>query len=497
MTLLRQIFLVASCLTAPYAIAQTWESESPGGRGGQQLVRELQQAVANQQLRIDALQKELRLRDRQFEEMKQMLQEMRALHLQGVAGTKVEATAGASTADLSAPAGPAATLVSVNPPIPVSQGRPAQDLAAAPQEKKAEPAKWYEKIHLRGYTQLRYERVVDSEHGSLSNTDGFTIRRARLVFSGDLNNRVSLYFQPDFASSNGGLNFGQIRDLYFDVYLDRDKELRIRAGQSKVPYGFEVLQSSSNRLALERAEALSSAVPNERDMGLFLYYAPSHIRQRFRYLTDSGLKGSGDYGMLAFGVYNGQTANRLDTNSGLHKVARFTYPFQIGRRQIIESSLQAFSGRYIVTDRGAATRGPASWNDARIAASLIVYPQPFGFQAEYNVGRGPEYNVRTGAIENKRLDGGYAQLMYRRRISGSQFLTAFLKSQYYDGGRKTDFDSRRHLLREHEFGAEWQINPAMELTAAFARTDRITEDSRNPANRRKGNLLRLQLQFNY
>jgi hypothetical protein len=46
----------------------------------------------------------------------------------------------------------------------------------------------------------------------------------------------------------GTNNFLQIRDAYFDLSFDAKKEYRVRIGQSKVPYGFENLQSSQNRL---------------------------------------------------------------------------------------------------------------------------------------------------------------------------------------------------------------------------------------------------------
>ena len=91
---------------------------------------------------------------------------------------------------------------------------------------------------------------------------------------------------------------------------DAAKEYRFRVGQSKVPYGFENLQSSQNRLALDRADPLNSAVANERDLGVFFYWAPEEIRKRLSALVSSGLKGSGDYGVLGLGTYNGQTANR-------------------------------------------------------------------------------------------------------------------------------------------------------------------------------------------
>jgi hypothetical protein len=84
-------------------------------------------------------------------------------------------------------------------------------------------------------------------------------------------------------------------------HLIQKKEFRLRVGQSKVPFGFENLQSSQNRLTLDRNDALNSAVANERDLGAFFYWAPSKIRERFAMLVKDGYKGSGDYGVFAFG----------------------------------------------------------------------------------------------------------------------------------------------------------------------------------------------------
>ena len=86
--------------------------------------------------------------------------------------------------------------------------------------------------------------------------------------------------------------------------------------------------------------------------------------------------------------------------------------------------------------------------------------------------------------------------MYRVKL-GNQFLTPFFKTQHYSGGKKHEFDARRHLVREQELGLEWQPNRGLELTAIYTRSDRTFEDSRSPNNRQKGRLLRLQMQFNY
>jgi hypothetical protein len=163
----------------------------------------------------------------------------------------------------------------------------------------------------------------------------------------------------------------------------------------KVPYGFENMQSSQNRLALDRNDALNSAVSNERDFGLFLYYAPTHIRALFRRLVDTGLKGSGDYGMLGLGVYNGQTANQSERNDDKHVVLRAAYPYEFPNGQILEMGASAYRGMFNVTKAavvpvggGAAVtpRGNNNILDERVGAYFVLYPQPFGLQAEYTVG---------------------------------------------------------------------------------------------------------------
>lgn len=151
--------------------------------------------------------------------------------------------------------------------------------------------KWFESVSIRGYSQVRYNRFLETNpllrceqcDRSIGDRGGVFIRRLRVIIFGQIGKRVYYYFQPDFASSASttGLHFGQLRDMYFDVGVDADNEFRFRIGQSKVPFGFENLQSSQNRLPLDRADALNSAVSNERDHGVFFYWAPKSIENCF------------------------------------------------------------------------------------------------------------------------------------------------------------------------------------------------------------------------
>lgn len=114
---------------------------------------------------------------------------------------------------------------------------------------KSKKKSWYEKLTLRGYAQIRLNEVVheaaDSYPAQSANDSGigdnqsFTIRRARIIISGDVHEHLGVYLQPDFASAvsgaGEGIHFVQIRDWYGDLYLDTDKVHRLRIGQSKVP----------------------------------------------------------------------------------------------------------------------------------------------------------------------------------------------------------------------------------------------------------------------
>lgn len=384
-----------------------------------------------------------------------------------------------------------------------SQNSPANESKPKPRPK------WYESISIRGYMQVRYNRLLETNpqlkcdqcDRSIGEGGGLFIRRMRIIFFGQLSERVYFYVQPDFASSASAtaLHFGQIRDMYIDLGLDTKNEFRIRLGQSKVPYGFENMQSSQNRLPLDRNDALNSALSNERDIAAFFYWAPEKIRKRFSFLVSEGYKGSGDYGVVGFGVFNGQTANRPEQNNNLHVVGRVSYPFEVGT-QIIEPSIQAYKGKYAVTadqqSPGVKVKPGANYTDERIAGTFILYPRPFGIHAEYNIGRGPEFNPATDSIETKRLTGGYATLHYMLKAK-DHFIYPFFRMQYYSGGKKFETDARSYGVKEYELGIEWQPLKNFELVAQYTLSKRRFEDFRKQNNTQRGNLLRLQAQLNF
>ena len=410
-------------------------------------------------------------------------------------------------------------LDSINSTAKVKQSENDKNIERENIEKtKAEKGDWYNKISIRGYVQIRYNGLFstndkvsceqcDKSWGTTSidpnakSNNGFFIRRSRIIFSGQVHPNVYFYIQPDFASSpaSGVNHFAQLRDAYADISFDKNREFRVRIGQSKVPYGFENMQSSQNRLALDRNDAINSAAANERDLGVFFYWAPAEIRDRFAMLIKDGYKGSGDYGVFAFGAYNGQTANKSEANRNLHLVTRVTYPFIIGN-QIIEPGLQAYTGKWAFTNElstGVTTADKLNTLDQRVGATFVLYPKPFGIQTEYNIGKGPRYNKFSNTVDVSDLEGGYVTLNYKLDMPNHKYLYPFAKFQYYDGGKKFEKDSRSYVVRDYEFGIEWQPFKAFELVAEWVISDRTFEDSVLKNNRQQGNLLRLQAQFNF
>lgn len=397
-------------------------------------------------------------------------------------------------------------------------------------KEKTEPKKkqWYEKISLRGYGQFRYNYPTFTEDGSaprqhagdtsIAENREFFIRRARLIFFGDISDHLYLYVQPDFASTPNGsvdqIHFAQLRDFYGDVYLDKEKVHRFRIGQSKIPYGWENMQSSSNRLPLDRADSLNSAARNERDLGVFYYYTPKWGQEIFEYISDNGLKGSGNYGIFGVGFYDGQGGSLREQNDSQHFIARLTIPFCMND-QLWEVSMQGFSGDYVVLGEriqplgvapavvplGTRDQGGAKGLlDQRFAWTVVRYPQPFGIQAEYTIGRGPQLNAAQTAVEVDDLHGGYVMANYRYKSDNHGEFWPFLRYQYYRGGYRSASNSPYAEIDEWNMGVEWQIKKEFELVTEYLITDRTnlqTFSSGRSYGQYNGHLLRFQFQINF
>lgn len=410
-------------------------------------------------------------------------------------------------------------------------------------EKKKRDKDWTSHINVRGYVQNRVTPFQSGDEGTVlwpdpsvgDDTSGagrgqtFRIRRARIIFSGKVGDHLDFYIQPDFASTSGDTgNITQLRDAYGDINITKNKVHRIRVGQSKVPFGYENLQSSSNRLSLDRVDALNSAVRDERDTGMFYYYTPETVQELFKEISDKNLKHSGNYGMFGAGIYMGQGANNNDLNDNWHRVVRFTYPWKTDSGQIYEAGIQGYKGRFVRTstairsatgatltptvdtlDRFQGSTTTGEFNDERAAVSFRMYPQPWGLEGEWTWGTTPGYDLSDNKVANRSLHGGYIQgSYYAQDVSlfntNIGLLIPFLKWQYYDGYNKAETNAPQNRVNDWELGVEWQIAPEVELAAVYHRMKRTNMTREGAYNTLVGSYqefeaeaLRLQLQYNF
>jgi hypothetical protein len=139
------------------------------------------------------------------------------------------------------------------------------------------------KIKVSGYIQGRYE--WKDEAGAGLNAAGsapvssnrFRVRRARLktTYQGTLSEFVlQIDAVPPSSSGPDGVT---LKDAEASLFLDENTipssvpfEVRLTVGQFKVPFGFEILQSSGEREMPERSAMMGAFFPGERDRGVRL-----------------------------------------------------------------------------------------------------------------------------------------------------------------------------------------------------------------------------------
>lgn len=456
---------------------------------------------------------------RQIDELKAQVQAL----TQALAANKGTAPAATGTTPMASTSASPAPATSAPSQLAAASTQPTAAAAAPDSSSKSKP--WYERLSLRGYTQMRYNAFLSGDDeapagqsrlrsvhdSSISDRGSFSLRRARLVVQGDISDRVSLYLQSDFANavnnqagSERREGFVQLRDAYADVFLDKAKTFRVRFGQSKVPYGWENMQSSSNRLTLDRSDAINSGVPSERDLGIVGYYTPPSVQKIWDRLGHDGQKLFGNYGAFGLGVFNGQGTNRTEQNRGLMKVAFATWPFELdGLGGAFDGQVFEIGGSAMMNDVQPEIRSGSTvaisneaYQDDRVGIHAMLYPQPFGIQAEWNWGKGPQFDRISQSIEAKKLSGGYVQMMYRVPTETIGSLIPYARWQHYRGGWKAITNAPRLETDELELGLEWQPWKALEFTVAYARMKRAEADDRR-VGRAEGNLIRTQVQWNY
>ncbi len=234
-------------------------------------------------------------------------------------------------------------------------------------------------------------------------------------------------------------------------------------------------------------------------------WAPESVRKRFKDLVKNGLKGSGDYGVVAVGLYGGQGPNRSDANHLPHVVGRATWPFAFENGQIVEVGAQYYWGRFVAepdeVDLGGGLVTPDQPSngatDQRGGLSFVLYPQPIGLDVEWNVGEGPELAPDGDRIEARFLHGGYVQLSYRQPTSIGEFFP-FTRWNYYAGGRKFATNAPQSTVNEIDLGFEYSPWKEIEVVLSYTHSFERTNTRSAPYDQTKNaDRIGAQVQWNY
>ncbi len=287
-----------------------------------------------------------------------------------------------------------------------------------------------------GYLQFRF---TDDKAATASN---FLIRRARVNVAGPISPKASYKLQ--FQLDKGTGKTVAMRDAYID--LATGKTSRLRAGQAKLLIGYELPESSSDRLEPERALVIDKLFPDQRDIGL-----------QWQYICPKG-------SVVDLALVNGTGLNATDTNDRKDFVFSVHKPFAWG-----SASFAVYDGR---TGRGASAE-----EKDRLAAGLEIGKKKTRLRGEYITGRDLGKDVK----------GWYARLSQQMTKSGA----LYVKYDTFD--ENTDLSN--DLFRRWWAGWAEDLDPRMRLTLGWE-TRRLGRDFSQFADFR-GSAATMQLQAKF
>lgn len=199
------------------------------------------------------------------------------------------------------------------------------------------------------YVQSQYERRQDStdqllQSGEPANSDGFTVRRARLRLDGTFDT-TSLAVEVD-GNTSRGVTLRRGEASAFVRGPGSVPYAKLTLGLSEIPFGAELRESNRRRLFVERSLVSQAFFPSEADYGAVLV---------------------GGYGVFryALAVQNGEpidgTYGRRDPNAAKDVITRFGV-------DVGTPSLSVVFGTSFLRGKGfhpgtAAAKGSVVWRD--------------------------------------------------------------------------------------------------------------------------------------
>jgi hypothetical protein len=162
---------------------------------------------------------------------------------------------------------------------------------------------------LRGRAQLRYEGTFSELRGDADGSSQFQARRVRLLLQGHLfDEHWKYYIQLGFSNRDTESDLRlPLRDAY--MTYDGVRDMNVRFGQGKVPYGRQRVVSSS-ALQFPDRSIVTNEFNLDRDVGIQIF--------------SNDLFGLGERLGYNLGIYGGDGRNRVGNDFGMLYVARLT-----------------------------------------------------------------------------------------------------------------------------------------------------------------------------
>lgn len=219
-------------------------------------------------------------------------------------------------------------------------------------------------LNVRGRVQVRTSLLVSPGDTALAEraVSEFAIRRARLTLSGHAFTRdLTYYVQLAFSNQDMEPDLRlPLRDAYLNWEASRDLQLRV--GQGKVPYGRQRITSSGSQELVDRS-IVTGEFNLDRDVGLTV--------------LSKDLGGADGRFGYALGVFGGDGRNRLGEAFGYLGVARITIRPMGGFDDDIEADLERSATPKLALGGGFAynqnTNRPRSTTDTPYETATFDY----------------------------------------------------------------------------------------------------------------------------
>ena len=235
-------------------------------------------------------------------------------------------------------------------------------------------------LSIRGRVQARAEAIVPTPESTVARVNQLLIRRARLSLTARYTDVWTMVVQLAFSVLDMEPDAPNVlRDAHLTWSGLRD--LNIRVGQTKVPFGRQRVISSGNQQMVDRSIVVGE-LNLDRDVGILL--------------RSDDLFGLGGVLSYTLGVMGGDGRNRLGTNVGLLYVARAQVnPFgkfddlvagDLGRLEKPRLSIGVAAARNVATVRQRSTISTTFKNGSltydHLAADVLFKWRGFSLEAE-------------------------------------------------------------------------------------------------------------------